>query len=75
MSYQVRYDCNVTVPQPRRRDEVAATIEEYQTEKAALGRVRELLEDGDHNAISVRDDRGEVLCGVRLQLKLGWFPG
>jgi len=75
MSYQVRYDCNVMVPQPRRRDEVAATIEEYQTEKAALGRVRELLEDGDHNAISVRDDRGEVLCGVRLQLKLGWFPG
>jgi len=38
----------------------------------AVGR-RELLEDGDHGGVSVRDSSGNVLCGVRLQLKLGFF--
>ena len=43
------------------------------TEYEALGRARELLEDGDHGGVSVRDSSGNVLCGVRLQLKLGFF--
>src|SRR5712671_2627683 len=28
------------------------------------------LEDGDYGGVSVRDSSGNVLCGVRLQLKL-----
>ncbi len=75
MGYQVRYDHNLQLPSPRKRNEGTAAIEEFQTEQAALGRARELLDDGDHYAVSVRDDSGDVLCGVRLQLKLGWFPG
>ena len=31
------------------------------------------LEDGDYGGVSVRDSSGNVLCGVRLQLKLGFF--
>jgi len=30
-----------------------------------------LLDEGTHHAISVCDTSGNVLCGVRLQLKLG----
>ena len=48
-------------------------IEEYRTEGEALGRVCELLEAGEHDGVSVHDGSGNILCGVRLQLKLG-FP-
>jgi len=37
-----------------------------------LARARELLDDSDIRAVSVSDDRGDVLGGVRLQLKLGF---
>jgi hypothetical protein len=63
--------------QPGRLDVADATdaveVEEFSTEYEALGRARELLEDGDHGGVSVRDSSGNVLCGVRLQLKLGFF--
>jgi hypothetical protein len=48
-------------------------VEEYRTEPEALGRARELLEAGEHDAISVRDSSGNVLYGVRLQLRLGFL--
>jgi hypothetical protein len=32
---------------------------------------RQLLEDGDHHAVSLCDNSGSVLAGIRLQLKLG----
>ena len=51
----------------------AVEVEEFSTEYEAFGRARELLEDGDHGGVSVRDSSGNVLCGVRLQLKLGFF--
>ena len=47
--------------------------EEFSSEYEAFRRARELLEDGDHGAVSVRDDSGNLLCGVLLQLKLGFF--
>src|SRR5439155_22779139 len=75
MSYQVHYDYSLKAPSPRKSNEGNARIEEFETEQAALGRARELLDGDDHHAVAVRDDRGDVLCGVRLQLKLGWFPG
>ena len=48
-------------------------IEEYRTEAEALRRARELLETGEHDAISVRDRSGNVLYGVCLQLRLGFL--
>jgi hypothetical protein len=48
-------------------------IEEYRTEAEALRRARELLEAGEHDAISVRDSSGNVLYGVCLQLRLGFL--
>jgi hypothetical protein len=63
--------------EPGRLDVADATdaveVEEFSTEYEAFGRARGLLEDGDHGGVSVRDSSGNVLCGVRLQLKLGFF--
>jgi hypothetical protein len=48
-------------------------VEEFSTEYEAFSRARELLEDGDHGRVSVRDGSGNILCGVLLRLKLGFF--
>jgi hypothetical protein len=45
--------------------------EYYRTEFEAMKRVRQLLEEGDHHGIAVHDGMGEVLTGIRLELKLG----
>jgi hypothetical protein len=45
--------------------------EYFRTEYEALKRARQLLEDGDHHAVSLCDSAGGVLAGIRLQLKLG----
>jgi len=65
MSYRLSYDDGF--------DTATRRIEEYPTEHEALGRVRELLETGEHDGVSLRDGAGNVVCGFRLQLKLG-FP-
>jgi hypothetical protein len=63
MTYRISYDNG--------REAATERMEEYLTEREALGRVRELLEAGEHDGVSVLDSAGNVLCGVRLQLKLG----
>lgn len=50
----------------------SARSERFADEHEALGRARELLETGEHYGIAVRDDCGNELSGVRLQLKLGF---
>lgn len=75
MSYRVIYN---EMPAPRgiagwRQGTLWS--EEFPTEHQALGRARELLEDGEHHGIALCDHRGNELSGVRLQLKLGWFSG
>jgi hypothetical protein len=73
MTYQVSYDVSLkTTPEDQRAAD-ALEVEEFSTEYEAFGRARELLEDGDRGGVSVRDSSGNVLCGVRLQLKLGFF--
>jgi hypothetical protein len=73
MIYRVFYDVILkTVPEDGREAD-AVKVEEFSTEYEAFSRARELLEDGDHGTVSVRDGSGNVLCGVRLQLRLGFF--
>jgi hypothetical protein len=55
-----------------RPTEGAARTETFLTEHEALTRALRLLEEGTHNGVSVCDNSGNVLCGVRLQLKLGF---
>jgi hypothetical protein len=73
MSYRVSYDVSVTTALEDERDAGAVEVEEFSTEYEAFRRARELLEDGDYGAVSVRDSSGNVLCGVLLQLRLGFF--
>jgi hypothetical protein len=42
------------------------------TEGEALTRAFRLLDEGRHHAVSLCDSLGNVVCGVRLQLKLGF---
>ena len=53
----------------------AVEVEEFSTEYEAFGRAREPLENGDHGGASARDSSGNVLCEVRLQLKLATTRG
>jgi len=73
MTYRISYNDGPSGGSIGKRQPRERRIEEYPTEGEALGRVCELLEAGEHDGVSVSDGAGNVLCGVRLQLKLG-FP-
>jgi hypothetical protein len=73
MIYRVSYDVGLKTASEDGREVDAVEVEEFSTEYEAFGRARELLEDGNHGRVSVRDGSGNVLCGVCLQLKLGFF--
>jgi len=73
MTYRISYNDRPSGAPIGERQPGEKRIEEYPTEAEALGRVCELLEAGEHDGVSVRDGSGNILCGVRLQLKLG-FP-
>ena len=71
MSYRISYDDTVPLSIRKWRDQEPAYTETFETEHEALNRARELLDDSDVRAVSVSDDQGAVLGGIRLQLKLG----
>ena len=72
MTYSISYDATWPSATKERREEGLTRIETFMTEHEALNRACRLLDDGEHHAISVCDSSGNVLCGVRLQLKLGF---
>ena len=73
MTYRIIY--SGTADMPAEVEERAGLTEEFSSEHQALGRARELLEAGEHHRVAVDDGTGNVLHGVRLQLKLGGFSG
>jgi hypothetical protein len=75
MTYRVSYDEVRThkADQPLAQD--IARIEYFYTEQEALSRARELLETADHHAIALADGTGNVVGGIRLQLRLGYTAG
>jgi hypothetical protein len=73
MSYRIIYNELPALPESVERSTVST--EEFPTEHQAMGRARELLETGEHHGVAVRDNRGNELYGVRLQLRLGGFSG
>lgn len=64
MSYQIHYE------EPG--GDAPARRERFRTEAEALRRAGELLEENDAYVVSIADDAGRVVSGVRLQLKLGY---
>jgi len=72
MSYSISYDIGLASVTEERRKRDLTRVETFLTEDQALNRAFRLLDEGTHHGISVRDGSGSVLCGVRLQLKLGF---
>jgi hypothetical protein len=72
MRYSISYDVGLASVTKERRKRDLTRIETFLTEDEALNRAFRLLDEGTHQGISVRDGSGNVLCGVRLQLKLGF---
>ena len=74
MNYRLIYN-ETAVPRPDTRVRSTVWTEEFATEHQALERARELLETGEHHGVVLHDYRGNAICGVPLQLKLGGFSG
>jgi hypothetical protein len=71
MTYRISYDETRTLADRSQAEELART-EYFRTEHEALNRARELFETADHHAISLADAAGNVIGGIRLQLRLGY---
>ena len=70
MTYKVLYEDGPLIWTHARRN---LHTETFDSENAALSRARQLLEDEARHGVSIRNDKGDVVAGIRLQLKLG-FP-
>jgi hypothetical protein len=72
MTYSVLYgDAAAMASRDRHLDE-RVQLERFSTEHEALTRARELLEEDVSTVVAVCDRAGNLLSGVRLQLRLGY---
>jgi len=71
MTYRISYDDGLAAASGARGREGVTRTEYFRTEHEALKRARELIEGGDHHAVSLCDNTGSVMAGIRVQLKLG----
>ena len=72
MTYRVFHGDAFAMSRPDRHLDERIEIERFSTEHEALTRARELLDADDSRAVAVSDASGNMLGGVRLQLKLGY---
>jgi hypothetical protein len=70
MTYRISYDDGLAASTGARDHEGLTRTEYFPTEYEALNRARQLLDDGDHYAVSLCDSSGRVVAGILLQLKL-----
>ena len=72
MSYQIFYGDAVAMGQRDRHLDERVCSERFSTEHEALLRARELIEEDVSTVVAVSDRAGNLLHGVRLQLRLGY---
>ena len=72
MTYRVFYGDQMAMASWDRHVDERVRFERFSTEHEALRRARELLEEDVSAAIAVSDASGNLLSGVRLQLRLGY---
>jgi hypothetical protein len=72
MLYSISYTDGPTGDIEGRPAERSTRTEMFPTEGEALTRASRLLDEGTHHGVSLCDASGNILCGVRLQLKLGF---
>lgn len=70
MTYRVSYEDGLAAAGGARGHGGVRRTEYFRTEYEARSRARQLLEDGDHHAVSLCDDSGTVVAGILLQLEL-----
>ena len=73
MTYRVFYGDAAAIASRDRQLDERVHFERFSTEHEALRRARELLDEDLSTAVAVTDGAGNLLRGVRLQLKLGYF--
>ena len=69
MTYRVFYGDPLAV---LRSDNDRAGAEQFDTEHEAFNRARQILDQDFSRIVVIRDDAGNELSGVRLQLRLGY---
>ena len=73
MTYRVFYGDALAISSRDRHLDGRVRFERFSTEYEALRRARELIEEDDGTAVLICDAGGNLLSGVRLQLKLGYY--
>jgi pantothenate synthetase len=73
MTYCVFYGDALAMSSRDRHLDDRVRLERFSTEHEALNRARQLLEEDDSTAVAICDAAGNLLSGVRLQLKLGYY--
>lgn len=71
MTYRISYDDGSGPFAGSGGREQVKRTEYFRTEYEALQRARQLVEGGDHHAVTLCESSGNVLTGILLQLKLG----
>lgn len=72
MTYRVLYGDALAMASADRYLDERVRSERFSTEHEALTRARELLEEDLSTVVAVCDKTGNLLSGVRLQLRLGY---
>ena len=72
MTYHVFYGDPLALSSRGRHIDDRVCFERFSTEHEALCRARQLLEEDGGTAVAICDAAGELVTGVRLQLKLGY---
>ena len=70
--YRVLYGEALAMSNRDRHRDARVRFERFSTEHEALRRARELLDEDISTAVAVGDRVGNLLSGVRLQLRLGY---
>ena len=73
MTYRVFHGDALAMSSGERHLDDRVQVERFSTEHEALNRARQLIEEDETIAVAIRDDGGNLLAGVRLQLRLGYY--
>lgn len=73
MTYRVLYGCAAAMVRHDRHLDERVQLEQFSTEHEALQRARELIDEDLTTVVAVSDTAGNLVSGLRLQLKLGYL--
>jgi hypothetical protein len=72
MTYRLHYGDPLPMLRSDRHLDEGIGTEHFSTEHEALNRARHILDQDCTKVVIVRDDAGNEVSGVRLQLRLGY---